>query len=528
MRSKKNRIVVTGSLLSVLAVVFAVRQESAAPPRALNLTSAQVSAAAQESSPAPVQVEAKENSAPLVSQVATSLWKYTHKPANAARVESIMMTPSHDIHYAQIDNALLSSDRSPLKQEGARFDIALPNGQVVPVIIDRTENLGPDRYISEGSANGPDRGRAVFAYNEGEMAAVIDDGEHGSWQIRSIGGSTAQVFKVDGTMVPTCSGDHHSVGANVATADDIQDHEEYTAEVDLPIEEDTSSVSGSLAGSTSTVQAPTLAAITTTAAAAKTEIRILIPYSKVIETVMAKAAIRSTIDLAVAQLNNDLTRSAIPVTVVLAGAPALQYDQEWSGTGSPVLTALSRVTSPVDGMMEDVHIWRVNVKADLVCFAMCRHDSSYSGAGYILGTPGDPFNAVNGFSVVDFWYLSSNSTFSHEIGHNLGCTHDREHARTVDGSVPQGIYAYSYGYRFNGKDNKQYRTIMAYAPGNVLPYFSNPNLTAWSPISTPVGAALGRSNQAYNALTITQNAAEVASYRNSRLTDRIARRLRGY
>lgn len=514
MRSKKIRMAITGSFLTVLAVVLAVRRETAAPPRPLGLVINQRA----ENAVVPT-VSQTVNSASAAMQ--SALWKYTNKPASAARVESLMATPSQDVHYAQIDKTLLSSDDSPLKKVGARFDVELPDGSVLPVKIEKTRNLGTDRYVSEGTLNGQNQGRVVFAYSNGEMSAVIDDAQHGSWQMRSVGTSTSQVFKVDGTMVPSCEASiQKTVAAKVAaTAGKAPTVTTASASREAVISGDEWSDSGT------EVQDPQAVADNSWG---NTEVRILVPYSRIIETVLSQWSIQSYIDLAIGSLNNDLARSAIPVTVTLAGAPSIQYDQEWDGSGSPALTALNRIASGTDGIMDEVHYLRTDANADLVCFAMCAIDYNNSGVGYILNSPGDVFNATWGFSVVNFWYMNSNSTFSHEIGHNIGCNHDRDHAYAVDGSSAGNVYAYSYGYRFYGNDGQQYRTIMAYPPGNVLPYFSNPYLWAWSPINAAVGSPLGQWDETYNALTITQNAAEVSNYRYNRLVARLARRIRGW
>lgn len=513
MRSKKIRILVTGSFLSVLAVVLAIRKESVAPPRPLDLSVHQV-AAVKPSTPALL-------SAPLAEKITAvtsggALWKYTQKPASAARVESLMATPSHEVHYAQIDPSLLSSDHSPLKQVGGRVELTLPDGTVMPVVVQRTKSLGDDRYVTEGAIEGKNQGRAVFAYSHGEMSAVVDDAKHGTWQMRSVGESTSQVFQVDGTMVPACDASiQKTIAAKGASAPVVK-----AAAAGAPV-----AAGDEWSGDWSEVQDPQQ---DVTSSWGNAEVRVLVPYSKIIETVMSQWSIQSYIDLAIGELNNNLWRSAIPVTVTLAGAPGVQYNQEWDGSGRPTMTALQRVMNSADGIMDEIHVMRTDANADLVCFAMCEIDGSNSGMGYILNAPGDPFNPTLGFSVVNFWYMSSNSTFSHEIGHNLGCNHDHDNANAADGSSAGGIYPYSYGYRFYGNDGQQYRTIMAYPPGNVLPYFSNPFLYAWSPIDAAVGSQPGQWDQAYNALTITQNVWEVASYRYSRLIQRITRRIRGW
>jgi hypothetical protein len=98
---------------------------------------------------------------------------------------------------------------------------------------------------------------------------------------------------------------------------------------------------------------------------------------------------------------------------------------------------------------------------------------------------------------------------SHELGHNFGCAHDREH------TVAAGAYPYSYGYRFTARDGRQYHDIMSYDPGTGLNYFSNPNLfaPAPAPANSPGGIAPGSPGESATALTIEQDAFEVATFR---------------
>jgi hypothetical protein len=117
---------------------------------------------------------------------------------------------------------------------------------------------------------------------------------------------------------------------------------------------------------------------------------------------------------------------------------------------------------------------------------------------------------------------------SHELGHNFGCAHAR--GDTGAKGTQDGAYAFSYGYRFNavttGGQTRELRTLMAYQPGDRIPYFSNPRLTLPSGASfngstyqleaePALGRAEGSANAADNARTIEQTAFQVSSYRVS-------------
>src|SRR6185369_5027500 len=55
------------------------------------------------------------------------------------------------------------------------------------------------------------------------------------------------------------------------------------------------------------------------------------------------------------------------------------------------------------------------------------------------------------------------------------------------------------------------RTVMAYAPGTRIPYFSNPNVL-YQGVAT--GVAIGATNAANNAASISNTAPTVASFRS--------------
>ena len=67
--------------------------------------------------------------------------------------------------------------------------------------------------------------------------------------------------------------------------------------------------------------------------------------------------------------------------------------------------------------------------------------------------------------------------------YNVGGNADR---RNID--VP-GIDSWARGYRFRGNDGVRYRTVMAYAPGTRIPYYSNPNVRfKGAPTGLPAGS----------------------------------------
>ncbi len=71
--------------------------------------------------------------------------------------------------------------------------------------------------------------------------------------------------------------------------------------------------------------------------------------------------------------------------------------------------------------------------------------------------------------------------------------------------VGTGAYSYSYGYKWTG-----YRTVMAYAPGTRILYFSNPHVLY---LGNPTGIIETAADSAYNALSLNNTRVTVANWR---------------
>jgi hypothetical protein len=116
-----------------------------------------------------------------------------------------------------------------------------------------------------------------------------------------------------------------------------------------------------------------------------------------------------------------------------------------------------------DGKMDNVHALRNQYGAD--CVAMLCANTQYCGLAYLMTSPSASF-ATWAFSVTNYSCMQNSQTLAHELGHNMGSSHDPQNANT-------GAYSYSFGFR---TANNQYRTIMAYSPGTGIDRFSSPNV----------------------------------------------------
>jgi hypothetical protein len=205
----------------------------------------------------------------------------------------------------------------------------------------------------------------------------------------------------------------------------------------------------------------------------------------------------------VQSVNEIFTNSGIAVTINLVYTQMVDY----VSTGD-YETDLARLENPADGYMDEMAQLRAQYKADLVSLMV---------APYGLAQPGDePGTRVLGmgtelmrsagdaaaaFSVIQADSAGNGTyTLAHELGHNLGASHDRENDTLPNPAFPSG-----HGYRFTDENGDVLRDIMAYDPGSMIPFFSNPDIIYG-------GVPLGTKGVADAAHVIMRTAPIVAKY----------------
>lgn len=201
--------------------------------------------------------------------------------------------------------------------------------------------------------------------------------------------------------------------------------------------------------------------------------------------------------LALAQNSIDVTNEAYdnsqisPLELNLVHTEEVNYNE--SGSAS---TDITRLQGTSDGFMDNVHALRDTYAADLV--ALLVNDFNACGVGYLA-----PFNESLGFTVTDTGCAVGNLSFPHEIGHNMGCAHDRDNA---GGST----FSYAYGHRWTSTNGGRYRSIMAYSQGGDtrVRHFSNPGVNY-------IGTATGVNNSEDNGRCHEETKFSVSNFRDS-------------
>lgn len=213
------------------------------------------------------------------------------------------------------------------------------------------------------------------------------------------------------------------------------------------------------------------------------------------------SGVQALIQEAVASANTGYINSGVHARVRVAHSQQVAFTE----TGS-LSDALSRLAGTADGSMDEVHALRDQYGADLV--VLLEEDTGSCGIGYQMSAVGTAF-APWAFSVVSSACVA-NFSVAHEIGHNMGCLHNREDT-TLTGAFP-----YSYGHRLCTTDGSGFRTVMSYnCTATSVPrvnYFSNPNITF---NGLPTGVPSTDALPCDNTQSLNRTAHTVAAFRGA-------------
>ena len=204
--------------------------------------------------------------------------------------------------------------------------------------------------------------------------------------------------------------------------------------------------------------------------------------------------IKSAMQLAVQQANTAFARSGVNVRLNLVHITPINY-RSVGRLGSDLHNVTFK-DKTVSGYLEDL---RKKHRADLVSVVS---STGGGGVGWLLIKP-------TGMRRFGYHVLGNGSlrgyVLAHEVGHNLGCQHARGDSGVV---ASRALFPYGFGHRFQASDDRgqarHYRTVMAYAPGRRVGYFSNP---AQPYRNVPTGTT-----QANNAAVLAKTVKIVSAY----------------
>jgi len=206
------------------------------------------------------------------------------------------------------------------------------------------------------------------------------------------------------------------------------------------------------------------------------------------------------INLAISETNTAYAESGINASLDLVHA--YREPTYVEGGDNAFQDALDDITYPGDGKMDDVHTEREKYGADIVVLLI--DDYQYCGMGWI-----GPYKEVM-FSVTAQDCATGEYVFGHEIGHNMGCLHDRGTDNECDTNDYPG---YAYGWRDPDGD---FGTIMSYGC-KIGECDSNPSdycgiIQRFSSASKKIGGTATGNNRNDCARQHNDVRAEVAEY----------------
>jgi hypothetical protein len=368
----------------------------------------------------------------------------------------------------------------------ARVEIPVfPDVSFVATIarVERAKSGAVNLY---GTLDGVDYGTAVLTLSHGGLAGTLQAGER-AYRIRYFGKAGYEVQEIDKSRIE-------------GGADDIRHvapESRPKAQAVVPLRDDGSTIDVLV------VYTPAARIAAANKAGADTS---------------DPAPILSEIDAAIAAANNAYFNSGVNQRLNLVHAQEVTYTEsgdlgvdlarlsDMHDNGDGTFSALPLGS---DGFLDNVPALRDTWGADAVSLWVNGSPVGVVGIGWFMNSVGSGFERF-AYNVVVWSTASSNQTFAHELGHNMGLNHD---SFVSPGSQP---FAWAHGYV---DTTRRFRTIMAYNDQCASLSF---NCTRIDYFSTPLkttpdfsNAVVGNASNADSHRVLNDTALTVANFRAS-------------
>jgi len=235
----------------------------------------------------------------------------------------------------------------------------------------------------------------------------------------------------------------------------------------------------------------------------QTVLVVYTPRSKVIADSLSGSIEAHTKEL-IDATNEAYERSGVIVRLEIADVRFIDFNftQEViiNNPNATSVTAITALVDPNDGIVDEIHVWRDEVNADIAVLKnnFCGGSAAPCQTGFVSDFLGFP-DIDGAFALVGDETCQNNPfTFAHEIGHLQGCNHQPGSGATN----PDAPYANGFVSLQGG-----FRTVMATAGVDRVGIFSSPDVL-WQGFTT------GTADMNDCARGINESAEKIAGFKS--------------